>query len=208
MPSRKADEIAKVFARKVASLDLTRSRIETAYSKRVLRLKDVESSYNGLFLQAVLAYESAMEDLVLGLIVKPDGVRSLHANVRPRIEVRSYAHALELASGAGRAYADWIGKDQLIAKANMFLRGGEPFSSLLSIDWNYVNRARYMRNAIAHPSQAALDAFRGKVIGSTPLPARERTVQGYLRGFSGVTGQTRWELHVAGLRAFVTLVAH
>lgn len=203
MPSKSASDVAARFARRIRSLDKTRNRIEDAYLNHQLRLCDAESTYAGLFLQAVLAYEAAMEQLILGLIVRPGGFVSV--GVRPRVQVRSYAHALELASGPGRPYAEWIGKDALLAKANAFLLNGKPFSTLSDAEWSYVNKSRYIRNSIAHPSKAAQEVFRRKVIGSTPLPARERTVYGYLRGVSG--GQTRWQLHVAGLSIFVSRVA-
>jgi hypothetical protein len=207
MPSRKASEIAVRFTKKVTELDKTRARIELAYNKHHLLLRDVESSYAGLFLQAVLAYETAMEDLIIGLIVHPGGLASSTAGIGPRLKVRSYLHALELAAGPGKDFADWIGKDSLLAKANIFLRQGKPFTSLGSNDWIYVTKTRYIRNAIAHPSKAAIEKFTTKVVGSTPLPARERSVYGYLRGMSGAAGQSRWELYVAGLDIFVSSVA-
>lgn len=205
MPSKNASEIAARFTRRVKSLDKTRLRIELAYQKHGLRLCDAESSYAGLFLQAVLAYEAAMEELVLGLIVRPGGVISANAGVKPRVQVRSYSHALELASGPGKPYADWIGKDALLSKANIFLFNGKPFTSLTDNDWSYVTKSKHIRNTIAHPSKSAQENFKKRVIGTTPLPSRERTVYGYLRGVSG--GLTRWELYVAGLSVFVTRVA-
>lgn len=207
MPSRKASDISKRFSAKALVLDGTRNRVELAYQAGHLRLADVESSYAGLFLQAVLAYEAAIEDFVLGMMVRPGGVVSGLAGVRSRVKVRSYSHALDLASKPGREYADWIGKDQLLSKAKIFLGEGKPFSSLADGDWIYVIKSKYIRNAIAHPSKAALESFSRRVIGSTPLPARERSVHGYLRGVAVTGGQTRWELHVAGLNVFVSRIA-
>ncbi|WP_140655483.1 hypothetical protein [Rhodanobacter glycinis] len=207
MPSRKASEIAVRFTKKVTDLNKTRARIEVAYDNHHLLLRDVESSYAGLFLQAVLAYEIAMEDLIIGLIVHPGGLASSSSGVGPRLKVRSYLHALELAAGPGKDFADWIGKDSLLAKANIFLRQGKPFTTLQPNDWLFVTKSKYIRNAIAHPSKAAVEKFANKVVGSTPLPVRERSVYGYLRGTSGATGQTRWELYAAGLNMFVNSVA-
>lgn len=206
MASRRADRIARSFFSKVKRLDNTRRRIEAAFRNEAIRLSDVESTYTGLYLQAVLAYEAAIEALVLGLLVRPGGIRSMDPHVRARVTVRSYAHALELASGPGREFADWMSKHALLARATMLLHDGAPFTRLGEHDWAYVHRAKYIRNAIAHPSRHALAMFTRKVIGATPLPAKERTVAGYLRGSAG-TAQTRWELNVAGLSVFVGQVA-
>jgi len=206
MSSKRADAIAAAFRSKVARLDRTRQRIEVAYRRGILRLSDVEASYSGLFLQVVLAYEAAMEELVLGLLVKPGGVASRHQHVRGSVSVRSYEHAIKLASGPGGRFPSWIGKNDLTDITNLLLHKGAPFSLVPQALWRWVEQSRYIRNAVAHPSDHALLQFRRHVIQSTPLPQREQTVAGYLRG-SASAQQTRWELFVAGLALFVSTVA-
>jgi len=206
MSSRKANAIAGEFHKRVQRLDRTRHRIEQAYSRGLLHLVDVEASYSGLFLQVVLAYESAMEDFVLGLLVRPGGVASQDPNVRGSVSVRSYSHAHDLASGPGGRYPSWIGKKDLLDISKLLLKKGAPFDALPPTQWHFVEQSRYIRNAVAHPSENALNQFRRHVIQSTPLPKREQTVSGYLRG-RGTPAQTRWELFVAGLDMFVSAVA-
>lgn len=207
MSSRKAKEVAEQFHAKVTRLNRTRERIEHAHRQGLLRVTDVETSYSGLFLQVVLAYETAMEDFVLGLLVKPGGIVSEDSSVRGSVNVRSYAHAHELASGPGGRFPSWIGNKDLLAIAKLLLNKGAPFVSVSSAQWHFVEQCRYIRNAVAHPSEHALSQFRRHVIQSTPLPQREQSVAGYLRGRGTSAAQTRWELFVAGLGVFVSAVA-
>ncbi len=206
MSSKRASAIAAQFHNRVQRLDRTRHRIEHAYSLGLLHLVDVEASYAGLFLQVVLAYETAMEDFVLGLLVRPGGVASQDPNVRGRISVRSYSHAHDLASGPGGRFPSWIGKRDLLDISKLLLNKGAPFGTMTTTQWHFVEQSRYIRNAVAHPSENALNQFRKHVIQSTPLPRREQTVAGYLRG-RATPSQTRWELFVAGLGVFVSAIA-
>lgn len=202
MPSRQANQIATAFRNKAIRLDNTRARVEEAFARGHLRVSDVEVTYAGLFLQLVVGYETAVEEFVLGLMVRPGGVASAAANVRGRLQVRNYAHARQVAAGPGGHYASWIGKTDVLSVADLVLLNGEPFRSA---DWQFVEQCKYVRNAIAHPSDHAFQKFQRHVVQMRPLPTRERTVHGYLRGrLSSSSSQTRWENLAAGLSAFVT----
>jgi hypothetical protein len=57
-----------------------------------------------------------------------------------------------------------------------------------------IERCLIIRNAIAHRSRHSHDRFQQEVLGSTPLPPRERTPAGYLRSsFRSGPRQTRYE---------------
>jgi hypothetical protein len=99
--SCRADGIALDYQQRIKRLDATRLRIEEAYRRGILHPVDVEASYAGLFLQAVVAYETSMEDFVLGLMARPGGVVSGNSSIRGRIKVRGYSHAQQLTSGPG-----------------------------------------------------------------------------------------------------------
>lgn len=207
MNSRRADSLARDFSKKIVRLDSIRGRVEACYRTKGLRLDDVEATYAGLFLQAVVAYESTIEEFVLGLMVRPGGVMSSRPHVRSRMTVRSYAHASELAAGAGRKFPQWIGRKDLEDVSVLLLNAGAPFKAGAQalIDWTYVEKCRYIRNAIAHPSEHATKQFEKHVIQNTPLLKRERRVAGFLRGRATAV-QTRWETYVAGLNQFVSAV--
>lgn len=206
MSSRKASQISLDFRRRIARLNDIRERLERAYVGRHLRLEDVEASYAGLFLQVVLGYEAAIEDFVLGLLVRPGGVASAAVGVRSHVKVRSYSHARKLVSGPGRPYPSWMRKDDVQNIADLFLVDARPFANGSGLSWHYVNQSNCIRNAIAHPSDHAREKFERNVIGSTPLPRRERKVSAYLRGRASAGPQTRWETVSLGLWTFVNEV--
>lgn len=208
MSSRRAGDIASAFSRHVTRLNGTRVRIEAAHRHGLLHVADVEASYGGLFLQALVAYEATVEDFFLGLLVRPGGVASIDPKVRARVTVKSYEHALELAAGLKSKFPSWIGQQDLKDAAKLFLKKGAPFHTAPgapALNWHYVEKSRFIRNAIAHPSQHAQEQFRKQLIGTLSLPPRERRVTGFLRGASS-GGQTRWEVFVAGLEMFVQQV--
>jgi hypothetical protein len=183
--------------------------MERAYVQRSLRIEDVEAAYAGLFLQVVLGYEAAIEDFVLGLLVRPGGVASSSSHVRSHVQVRSYAHARKLVSGPGRSYPSWTKKADIENIADVFLADSLPFKTLdphEPLSWDYVNRCIIIRNAIAHASDHAKMKFEQKVIGDTPLPKRERRVSAYLRGRATLGPQTRWENLSLGLWSFINAV--
>jgi hypothetical protein len=177
MKSKKATSIAIAFQKSAARLDATRVRVEQAHAAGKLRVKDVEATYTGLFLQIVLAYETALEAFVLGLLVRPGGIESAHARVRGRLKVRSYSHALQLASGPKSRYPSWIGKEDVKAIAELLLHKSAPFDATAPtpLNWHYVEQIRFIRNAIAHPSDHAQHQFEKNVIQATPLPRGERS---------------------------------
>lgn len=204
MSSRKADEIAIDFKKRLTRLNGTRQRIEQAHSDGHLHLIDVETAYSSLFLQAVVNYETAVEQFCLGLVVRPGGVRSTKPDVRARVTVRSYSHALDLANGPGGRYPAWLGENDLKNVAKLLLHDGLPYARGSGLSWHFIKQCAYIRNAISHPSQHAYGQFKKHVIGETPLPRRETKVAGFLRGRLAASGQTRWETYVAGLASFVT----
>lgn len=204
MASSKAAGLAIRFSRTVIRLNRTRTRADRAHTRGLLLDRDMDVFYCGLFLQLIVAYEACIEAFVLGLVVRPGGVASVAGGVAGRLSVRSYAHALAVASGPSKDFADWLSKDQLQKRADLLLRGGLPFRAA-GVQWDLVEKARLIRNAIAHPSDAAREKFERRVIGGTPLPSAERSVGGYLRGsHTGPPHQARWELYAAALNMFVS----
>lgn len=206
MPSSDAVSLALRYQRHVARLDATRRRSEAAFAAGRLRSGDLDIVYSGLFLQLIVAYEAAIERFVLGLTVRPGGVASSVKGVGGRLYVKSYEHALSVAAGGGRReYADWMGRQRLEDNAALLLKGGLPFSSVPTASWEPIEKARHIRNAIAHPSKSAREKFESQVIGNTPLPKRERKPPGYLRGvIAGPPTQTRWEVFAANIALFVS----
>ena len=96
-------------------------------------------------------------------------------------KVRTYKIARELITGAGRRYVDWLPYERTVDLAKLFFRGGRPFDDLSQTQKQLLSRGHTIRNAIAHRSRYSLGQFERPIIGSTPLPPKERRPAGYLR---------------------------
>jgi len=156
--------------------------------------------YEALFLSAHVAIEGFIEELFLGLLIKNRGVQSSRVDVKPRVDVRSHRVARELITGAGRKYVDWLPYDRTVDLAKLFFRGGRPFDDLSQAQKTLLSRGHTIRNAIAHRSRYSLSQFERYMIGSTPLPPKERHPAGYLRGlFRTSPAQTRFSNLLAQL---------
>jgi hypothetical protein len=163
-----------------------------------------EQLYESLFLNAVTSFETFVEELFLALLLL--GRRSGPAV--PRISVQSYKVARQLVIGPGRKYADWLPYDETIKRANVFFRGGRPFAGVAKADRDLLGNAYLIRNVIAHRSRHSELKFRLNVLGTAPLPARERSPAGFLRGqLSAAPPVTRFENYVANMLRISTQLA-
>ena len=140
----------------------------------------------GLFIGAIVEFESFLELLFMGVVLR----KTLYpgGTVTPRIDVRSQG-VLEEVLLDGRRYVDWFPYSLTETRAKSYLRGGRPFSSLSISQKQSLERWLWIRNAVAHSGRHAQQVFEKNVIGTTPLPPRERTPAGFLRSEirSGVT---------------------
>lgn len=162
--------------------------------------------YEALFLSAVTSFESFLEDLFLGLLVSGAGLQS--TGVRPRMTIQSPVVAREVVIGPGRNYADWLPYDRTRERAEVFFRGGRPFTGLTNPHLQVLERTGAIRNAIAHKSQHSVEQFNRKVLANTPIPPRERSPAGFLRGLMvGTPPLTRFENYMADLTTAARVVA-
>jgi hypothetical protein len=192
--------LADRLAREFRLLERTRANIDTLVAGSLLTEDAADRMYEALFLSAHVAIEGFIEELFLGLLVSNRGVRSSRADIRPRIEVRSHRIARELITGAGRKYVDWLPYERTVDLAKLFFRGGRPFDDLSQTQKQLLSRGHTIRNAIAHRSRYSLSQFERQIIGSTPLPPKERQPAGYLRGHLRTSpAQTRFSNLIAQL---------
>ena len=184
--------VSERLAIRFRALESTRKRIEGLAHKNALLPTDVQQVYEALFVNAVTAFESFLEDLFIGLLV--GGVATGQGRFSRRVTVTTSQIARELVTGAGRKYADWFPFERTEERARLFLTGGRPFTSVSTAERSLIDRCLIIRNAIAHRSRHSRDRFQREVLGSTPLPPRERTPAGYLRSsFRSGPRQTRYE---------------
>lgn len=202
---RASSELSVEFRRRVRSLDFTRARVEALYASGAIQGPDLARVYEALFLNAVTFFEAFLEELFLGLLVDSKGVQSGRGSVRALSVVRSHqvARAMIL---SGRNYVDWLPYDLTKTRAQLFFSGGRPFTLLDPSMEQDLQRAIWIRNAIAHRSKHARKVFLSKVVGSLVLAPRERSPAGYLRSILAAP-QTRYGYLTARLAITAQLLA-
>lgn len=156
------------------------TRVESLYASGVLNAADVELAYEGALLSWCTAFESALEDLFLGLLVGTIAPQS-GTVVTPLIGVSSIDIAHGVVTGT-RRYVDWLPLTEVTRRAQIFFKESRPFDCLESEDLRAVERLHVIRNAIAHKSGAALQTFHNKLVGPVSIPPDECAPAGYLRG--------------------------
>lgn len=146
---------------------------------------------------AFTAFEGFIEDLFLGLLVAHGPVPR---KVIPRIRVQSFAVARQVVFGPTRQYVDWLPFSRTIERAEVFFRGGRPFSDVPKAQVAVLNKALVIRNVIAHRSRHSLQRFEAEILAHTQLSPRERSAAGFLRGLLSVSpSETRDESYVSSL---------
>jgi hypothetical protein len=197
---RSSSQLSDDLARRLRSLDKTRQKIMLLHNNRQISRIDLEHTYEGLFLNAHVAFEGFIEDLFIGLLVTGQGLQSSRIDILPRVTVRTHKIAREMMLGSGKQYIDWFPYKRTIELAEIYFRGGRPFSELNQTQKDYLSRCHIIRNAIAHKSRYSLKQFEDKVIGNAHLLPRERSPAGYLSGiFRTSPVQTRYENFAAQL---------
>jgi hypothetical protein len=118
----------------------------------------------------------------------------------PRINVKSHLVAREIVYGPGKNFVDWLPFEKTIHTANLYFRGGRPFSELTSNEILDLKKSHLIRNAIAHKSRFSLEKFEKDVISGTPITSSEKKPANYLIGLYRISPiQTRYELYAAKL---------
>ena len=197
---RPSSSLADALARRLRALESVRAKIEELVSSRVLSEKAAEHVYEGLFLNAHVPFEGFLEDLFIGLLVDGQGVLSSRSDIKPRVAIRLHRIARQLLSGPQRRYVAWFPYERTIEMASLYFQGGRPFTELSEAQRQQLRKSHIIRNAIAHRSRFSMHQFEKQVIGNTPLPPRERTPAGFLRGQFRITPkQTRYENLVSQL---------
>ena len=162
--------------------------------------QDLAIVYEGLFLNAYIAFESFLEDLFIGLLVSGNyGLVSSRRDISPRVEIRSHRIVRETISGINtRGYTSWLPYINTKKLAKIYFTGGRPFSEITNNHSNRLDEFRYIRNAIAHNSRSSQKKFVDNVIGNRALLPNERNPAGYLRGMANAQ-QSRIELAMLDL---------
>ncbi len=191
MSRKSSKDLYDAFTRRIRSLDSTRKRVEKLHHNSILGRVAVEQMYEGLFISAFTAFEGFIENLFVGLMV---GNHMKQRGVVPRINVGTTIIAREIVLGPGRQYADWLPYDRTLERANLFFRGGRPFTILAEQQRRSLAQCQTIRNVIAHKSRHSVKKFETQVLGNIPLAPRDRRPGGFLRSqYASNPIQTRFE---------------
>lgn len=193
--ARAASTLAAGVAQRARGVTTYAGRLESLYQANLLSRQDLQRSYGGAYLSFFTFFERSIEDLFLGLVM---GRLTCSTATRSLVEIRSEVVARRLVAG-GRNYADWLPFEQhTMKRAPAFLSGGRPFTDVPANDRHALQRAHYIRNALAHESNHSLKQFQRHVIGQQFVPPHERRPAPYLRG-AHAAGQSRMEFLLAEL---------
>lgn len=196
---RRPSYLANDFAAKLRILDATRVKVESLLSTAQLDRTDVEAVYAGLFIDAFTSFEALIEQLFLGLF---DGsLRSVTQPTKGLFKIKPSAHSREVVF-AGKEYADWLPlADKTIPRANRFLQNGGPFAQISPSEKTTLKNAHYLRNALAHKSDAATQKFLASINQQALLP-HEQLPAGYLRTCpQGPNTNTQFKIAIDALEA-------
>ena len=187
--------LANSLEKRFLSLNLTRMRIDNLVQAGRISRRDAELMYEGLYLNAHSAFESFLEDLFIGLLILQGGVESSRSDIIPRIEIHSHKVAREVVLGPRSRFVNWFPYQNTIDLAEIYFRGGRPFSQLKESQKQTLSNCHAIRNAISHRSRYSIKRFEEVILTqSPPLPTYERSPAGYLRGlFRRSPSQTRYE---------------
>jgi hypothetical protein len=171
-------------------------------------VRATEQVYEGLFLNTITAFETFLENLFVGLLVGGKNRLTSKHDVTARILVKSHGVARDMLLAPRQKYVDWLPYDKTLNQADRMFQGGRPFSLLSNAQTQVLDKAVKIRNAIALKSRYSLSTFEYVVIGTTPLPPRESTPAGYLRGLlMAAPPRTRFEDYASSLASIAKVLA-
>jgi hypothetical protein len=171
--------------------------MDSLHSQGQIVLRDLESVYEALFLRAVTSFEAFLEELFISILREKTTYSQSRVSLRMR--AANSAALLEILL-QGKDYMQWLPFNATEQRANLYLKGGRPFSELTNGDKSMMKTITTIRNAIAHRSDFAMRQFETKVIGNQSLLPRERTPAGYLRvAVSSQPPQTKFDSYMGEL---------
>lgn len=183
------------FLREVRRGERFRVHCESLISQSQIRPSHVEYVYEVTFLSVFVAFEQYLEDLFVAMMCGAHLPRKCQFGRRV---VFSSAEVARMNLYGGQRYVDLLPFDRTVRKAEIFFRGGRPFSSLGNAEKSDLTFLHLIRNCVAHKSRASLGSFEHELTKRHSLPPSQHTPARYLRsGFSA--GQTRFQIELGTL---------
>ncbi len=122
-----------------------------------------------VFFTGYRSYETLVRDVFL--LYSLERPRITGARVRSYLKPRDFAHAEELIQSSMR-YLDWTNPDEMIRRAELYLKDGGPIKLVYTTHLQALKDFRTIRNRIAHDSKESLGAYKKVLVrhyGAVPL---------------------------------------
>lgn len=177
-------------------------RVEDQYRHGNLFTTDVELVYTSGFLASVSRWETflmeALNEAVCGTAPKALGRRR-------NIMVTNRVRLSKVLLFPDKDYVSLTTVNQADAIFGLFLKDRGPFGAVSDPNRTYIQQAIWIRNAIAHSSEAARGVFQSKVPGVSALPRSRRTPGTFLRHVFRVSpSQRRLDLYCSAMLSAAT----
>jgi hypothetical protein len=169
--------------------------MEALYAQKKVKLVDVQSAYEALFLRAVTGFEAFLEARFISILT---GAKKYPANKKVAVRMTAPEKAAKAILFQGRPYLDWIPFDRTLKLADIYFEGGRPFRALDTNDMDTIQKITKIRHAIAHQSEHARRKFLDEVVGATPLRPAEKKPAGFLR-YQVTPDQNKFEVFIIQL---------
>jgi hypothetical protein len=138
---------------------------------------DLESIYELAFLNVFVGFENDLTELLKTNLMLEKGK---DGKVRSIFLPKNRALADKLLIGTNR-YFQLLPVEQMEKIARVYLKNGEPFTTLDNGKKASVTKAYAIRNHIAHRSSESRASFRKKVLNNVALPKASSSAGYYLR---------------------------
>ncbi len=143
------------------------NRQKTLASNGHVGKRDIYQILESSFLSSFLSFENFLEEILIDNMLMDKGPDS---KVRSLVRVKNRKHA-KLILLNGRSYFQPLPyKRNLVETASVFLKDGRPFTSATDAEIQIIEKARHIRNHIAHRSAETERKYRRQVLSQVTLP--------------------------------------
>jgi hypothetical protein len=196
---------------RIERLDVIRNRMESLLRRNKITSKDVESVYESLFMRAVVAFETFLEELFFA--IAHGKIKYSSRKITCKLSGISEDVIQDIVH-QGKSYVNWIPYESTKQRVLLYMRivgskandCGRPFLELKKPQTDSLGNIVIIRNALAHSSNHAMNEYKSKIIGNRPLLPAEKSPAGYLRVKDAASGQTRFEGYVTELISIAALI--
>lgn len=199
-----ADLVLQRFEREVDRLQRVADSGQAAATDGAIRASDLDYLLASSFQAIYASFETFLEELFFEVLLGRSGIES----AGPRVAFGSRPEAERVLLREARApFLTWLPISNTVKRADTYLTRGRPFNRLhrRGTDLAILDRAKTVRNAIAHNSGAAREQFLRLQMGR--LPNSRRSPAGYLQMLVGTTGRSQYEVLVTELRRIARSLA-